>query len=304
MTRNNDWEHVSGETSRRGVYLFSGVIFLIVLAVVLVIFLPEINALELLIAFAAAGLATSSLHIALEWEKVVILRFGKFHRIAGPGFYFTIPIVEYATARIDQRMMTTPFMAEQTLTADAVPINMDAVLFWMVWDPHKATIEVENYSLAVSWAAQTAMRDVIGRTTLAEILSQREKLDEELQTIIDKKTETWGVTVVFVEIRDIIIPKELQDAMSKEAQAERERNARIILTRAEKDISEMFVKVSNIYKGNDTALQLRVMNLIYESVKEKGGMVVVPSAFSDGFNNILHNVKWSGQEERNDKKEE
>lgn len=300
MAQNNGWEHISSETSRRGVYVFSGVVFFIVLAAALVVFLPKITALELLIAFVVAGLAVSCLHIALEWEKVVILRFGKFHRIAGPGFYFTIPIVEYATARIDQRMRTTPFMAEQTLTADAVPINMDAVLFWMVWDPHKATIEVENYALAVSWAAQTAMRDVIGRTTLAEILSQREKLDEEMQSIIDRKTEAWGITVVSVEIRDIIIPKELQDAMSKEAQAERERNARIILTRAEKDISEMFVKISGIYKGNDTALQLRVMNLIYESVKEKGGMVVVPSAFSDGFNNILHNAKWPGQEAQND----
>ena len=289
------WERLGKKASHEGVYLFSGVLFLVSLGVPLAIVFPEINVWKSIGVLFFALFVTASVHIALEWEKIIILRFGKYHRTVGAGLYFTIPIIEYVTARIDQRMITTPFMAEQALTADAVPINMDAVLFWMVWDPRKATIEVENYALAVSWAAQTAMRAIIGRTTLAEMLTQREKLDEELRILIDNKTEVWGVTVVAVEIRDIIIPQELQDAMSKEAQAERERNARIILTKAEKAISEMFVEVSNVYNENATALQLRVMNLIYEGVKEKGVLVVVPSMFSDGFN-ILQKEKKRGEE--------
>jgi len=277
--------------SRLGVYLFSSFVFLFVLAVAaaFVLLSPEIKIWKIVVGALAALLAVSLFHIALDWEKIVILRFGKYHRTVGPGLFFVIPIIEFVTARIDQRTITTPFMAEKTLTADTVPINVDAVLFWMVWDARKATLEVQNYDLAVSWAAQTAMRDIIGRTTLATILTNREKLDAELRDTIDQKTESWGITVVSVEIRDIIIPDELQDAMSKEAQAERERNARIILTKAEKAISEMFVEVSNVYKENETALQLRVMNLVYEGVKERGGLVVVPSLFSDGFNIGLRN---------------
>lgn len=175
----------------------------------------------------------------------------------------------------------TPFMAEQTLTMDAVPVNVDAVLFWMVWDPVKAALEVENYAAAVAWAAQTALRDVIGRTTLATMLTEREKLDGDLRAIIDRKTEPWGVSVMSVEIRDVIIPTELQDAMSREAQAERERRARIILSSAEQEQARLFQEASTAYLDNPIALQLRAMNLIYESVKDKGTLVLLPSALTE-----------------------
>ncbi len=272
--------------SRKGAYIFAVTLFVLSAGATLLPFINNLSILHIILAVIVGFLVSTSCHIALEWEKVVILRLGKFHHVSGPGLYFTMPIIESVTARIDQRVMTTPFMAEQTLTADAVPINVDAVLFWMVWDPKKATIEVADYPLAVSWAAQTTMRDVIGRTTLAEILTQREKLDKELQEIIDHKTESWGITVVSVEIRDIIIPQELQDAMSREAQAERERNARITLAEAENDISEMFVKVSEIYGDNNIALQLRSLSMICDSVKNNGGMIVVPSSIT----NILENI--------------
>lgn len=167
-----------------------------------------------------------------------------------------------------------------------VPLDIDAVLFWMVWDPKSACVEVEDYSSAIWWAAQTALRDAVGRINLAEVATRREQIDEEIKSILDEKTNSWGITVVSVEIRDIAIPSDLQDAMSKEAQAERERNARLLLAEVEKDISEMFVDAASVYDKNDKALQLRTMNLIYESVKEKGGLVIAPSAFSEGFNNI------------------
>lgn len=291
LMSNIGFKDTDTEASRKGAYIFSVTLFIVATLVVIAPFAPNIAIWNIVLGVVVGVLVSSSIHIALEWEKFVILRFGKFNRVSGPGLCFTIPIVESITATIDQRMMATPFMAEQTLTADAVPINVDAVLFWMVWDPRKATMEVANYSVAVSWAAQTTMRDVIGRTTLAEMLAQRETLDHELQKIIDEKTEEWGITVVSVEIRDIVIPKELQDAMSKEAQAERERNARIILTKAEKDISEMFVEVSDIYKDNAVALQLRTMNLVYESVKDHGGMIVVPSSFSNALESVMEVTK-------------
>ncbi len=215
--------------------------------------------------------------MANQWEKAVILRLGKFRKLAGPGLFFIIPVIDSVTAWIDQRVQVTPFTAEQTLTKDTVPVDVDAVLFWTVWDAEKAALEVKDYKNAVSWAAQTALRDIIGRTLLSEMLADREKIDQELRKVIDQKTEPWGISVQSVEIRDVLIPPNLQDAMSREAQAERERKARIILGTAETEIAEKFSEAAKSYVGNPLALQLRAMNILYEGLKEKGALVVVPS---------------------------
>ena len=213
-----------------------------------------------------------------------MLRFGRFNRIAGPGIYCCIPFAEYAAIHVDQRIMTASFSAEAALTADLVPVDVDAILFWMVWDAEKACLEVENYPKAVLRSAQTAMRDVIGQLNLADISMRRKQIDRDLEEILGKKCEQWGVTVMSVEIRDIMIPKELQDALSKEAQAERERNARIILAEVEKDISEMFVEAAEVYDRNPRAMKLRAMNLAYEGAKDSKGVLLAPSALADGFN--------------------
>lgn len=230
-----------------------------------------------------AVLASMSIHIALQWEKVVVLRLGKYSRTKGPGVYFTIPIFEQVALVADQRVMLTGFGAEATLTSDLVPINVDVVLFWMVWDAEKAALEVENYYNSVSLVAQTALRDAIGRASASEVAVRRNQLDEELQEVIEEKTSQWGITILSVEIRDIVIPESLQEAMSAEAQAEREKNARMVLAEVEKDISSMLVEAADQYKENDIALRLRTMHLLYESVKSSGGTVVIPSAYSDGF---------------------
>lgn len=277
---------VGRKTSRNSVYLFAGAVFLIVAGAVLAIGWGALSSAFVIAALVAGVVAAFTMRIAPQWERVVVLRLGKFNRIAGPGLYFVIPVIEHAAAHVDQRMITTPFTAEEALTADLVPLDIDAVLFWMVWNPKDACVEVEDYASAIWWAAQTALRDAVGRINLAEVATRREQLDNEIKSILDEKTRTWGITVVSVEIRDIAIPKELQDAMSKEAQAERERNARLLLAEIEKDISEMFVDAAAVYDQNDKAMQLRTMNLIYESVKEKGGLVIAPSAFGEAFNNI------------------
>ncbi|MEI3231953.1 MAG: slipin family protein [Gordonibacter pamelaeae] len=225
------------------------------------------------------------MRVAPQWERVAILRFGQFNRIAGPGLYCCIPFAEYAAIHVDQRITTASFSAEAALTADLVPVDVDAILFWMVWDAEKACLEVENYPKAVLRSAQTAMRDVIGQLNLADISRMRRKqIDRDLEDILGKKCEQWGVTVISVEIRDIMIPKELQDALSKEAQAERERNARIILAEVEKDISEMFVEAAEVYDRNPRAMKLRAMNLAYEGAKDSKGVLLAPSALADGFN--------------------
>jgi regulator of protease activity HflC (stomatin/prohibitin superfamily) len=242
-------------------------------------------------AICAGILASSTIRIAQQWEKAVILRLGKYSRVAGPGLFFVVPIIEHVTLCVDQRIAVTPFVVEETLTADLVSVDVDAVLFWLVWDARRACVEVENYPKAVAWSAQTALRDAIGRVNIAELATRRKQIDVQLQETLSEKTEPWGISIISVEIRDITIPQELQNAMSKEAQAERERNARIILAEVEKDISEMFVEAAEVYDKNDRAMQLRTMNLIYESLKEKGGLIVAPSAFSEGFNNIEDVVK-------------
>lgn len=216
--------------------------------------------------------------IANQWEKAVVLRFGKFHRLAGPGLFWIIPLVDTISAWVDHRVMVTPFSAEKTLSQDTVPINVDAVLFWLVWDAQKAALEVEDYREAIAWAAQTALRDMIGKTMLADILVGREKIDAELQRIIDQRTTSWGVAVQSVEIRDVIIPTGLEDAMSRQAQAERERQARVILGESEKQIAQSFRDAAEVYGANGTALHLRAMNMLFEGLKERGALVIVPSS--------------------------
>ena len=218
-----------------------------------------------------------ALKVASQWEKAVVLRLGKFHGLRGPGACGIIPIIDAIPSWIDHRVMVTSFSAEKTLTKDTVPVDVDAVLFWVVWDAEKAALEVKEYQPALAWAAQTALRDIIGRMMLADILVGRSAIDEELQHIIDERTTPWGVTVNSVEIRDIVIPQNLEDAMSRQAQAERERQARVILGESEKQIAASFAEASEAYIHNPTALHLRAMNMLFEGLKEKGALVIVPS---------------------------
>jgi len=222
--------------------------------------------------------------IANQWEKAIILRFGRFKKLAGPGLFWVTPVVESTANWIDHRVMVTPFSAEKTLTKDTVPVDVDAVLFWMMWDAEKAALEVEDYRMAITWAAQTALREVIGQMYLADILVGRAKMDAELQRIIDERTTPWGVTVQSVEIRDIVIPQDLEEAMSRQAQAERERQARVILGESEKQIAASFAEASQAYINNPTALHLRAMNMLFEGLKEKGALVIVPSSAVDTMN--------------------
>jgi regulator of protease activity HflC (stomatin/prohibitin superfamily) len=224
------------------------------------------------------------LKLANQWEKAVVLRFGRFNGQKGPGLFWIVPVVDTIAQWIDQRVIVSPFSAEKTLTKDTVPVNVDAVLFWLVWDAEKAALEVEDYRAAISWAAQTALREVIGARNLADILVGRAKMDEDLQKIIDERTTPWGVTVQSVEIRDVVIPQDLEDAMSRQAQAERERQARVILGESEKQIAESFAEASKAYQQNPTALHLRAMNMLFEGLKEKGAMVIVPSSAVDTMN--------------------
>lgn len=225
-----------------------------------------------------------ALQIANQWEKAVVLRFGKYRGLRGPGLFWIVPIVDNVSAWVDHRVMVTPFAAQKTLTKDTVPVDVDAVLFWVVWDAQKAALEVENYKAAVDWAAQTALRDIIGKTMLADILVGRSVIDQELQKIIDERTTPWGVSVTSVEIRDIIIPQSLEDAMSRQAQAERERQARVILGESEKQIADSFAEAALAYTNNPTALHLRAMNMLFEGLKEKGALVIVPSSAVDTMN--------------------
>lgn len=238
----------------------------------------------LLLWMIAVVLLTMSIKIANQWQRVVVLRLGKYVKMSGPGLFFIIPVIEEAAIWIDSRIRTTFFTAEKTLTKDNVPVNMDAVMFWVVTDPEHAALKVENYEQAVTWAAQTALRDIIGKTELYELLVGREKIDDELKRMIDQRTEPWGVSVHSVEIRDVIIPAELQDAMSREAQAERERRARIILGDAELQIAAKFNEASNMYQQNPVAFNLRAMNMLYEGIKERGALVVVPSDMVNSLN--------------------
>jgi len=219
-----------------------------------------------------------AIKVADQWEKAVILRFGKFRGLKGPGLFWIVPVVDLISHLVDQRVRATDVTAESALTRDTVPVNVDAIVFWLVWDAQKSVLEVQSYFNAIFLSSQTALREAIGRHDLAEMITEREKLGQELAKILDEKTNPWGITVQSVEIRDVRIPSELEDAMSRRAQAERERQARIILGTAETEIATLFAKASELYRENPTAMHLRAMNMLYEAIKEKGSMVIVPSS--------------------------
>ena len=236
------------------------------------------NPIPVVIAALVGFVLMQSPKIAQQWERGVVLRLGRFVGLRGPGLFWIAPFVDSVATWIDQRTITTTFAAEQTLTSDTVPVNVDAVLFWMVHDAQKAALEVQEYSQAVSWAAQTALRDIIGRTALTDLLRGREKIEQELQQLIDGRSNPWGITVQSVEMRDVVIPSALQDAMSREAQAAREKQARIILGQAEMEIARSFQEAAKSYHDNPTALHLRAMNMLYEGLKEKGALMLIPSS--------------------------
>jgi regulator of protease activity HflC (stomatin/prohibitin superfamily) len=225
-----------------------------------------------------------ALKVAKQWDRAVILRLGRFHRLKGPGLFFIIPIVESIAQIVDMRIRATDFSSESTLTKDTVPVNVDAICFWMVWDSKKAVLEVQDFYLAIVLSAQTALRDIIGTHELADMLTHRGELGRRLREILDEKTNPWGISVQSVEIRDIIIPKDLEAAMSKQAQAERERQARIILSTAETEIAQKFAEAAKQYERNPGAMHLRGMNMLFEGLKEKGSMIIVPSSALETMN--------------------
>ncbi|OYE02879.1 peptidase [Nostoc sp. 'Peltigera membranacea cyanobiont' 232] len=224
-----------------------------------------------------ASILSSAIKVANEWERLVVLRLGKFLALKGPGLIFIIPIIDTIPYRIDTRVITASFQAEKTLTKDTVPVDVDAVLFWKVVDPKKAALDVADYKSAISWASQTALRDVIGKTMLSDMLEGREKISKDLQKIIDERTESWGINVISVEVKDVLIPSALEDAMSMQAQAERERQARVILGDSERQVAEKFGEAAKTYINNPVALHLRAMNMLYEGLKENATIVIVPS---------------------------
>jgi regulator of protease activity HflC (stomatin/prohibitin superfamily) len=254
------------------------ILLLLSLALGVAALLSTGNPVPLIVMVLVGLVLMQSPKIAQQWERAVVLRLGRFIGLRGPGLFWIVPFVDSVSAWIDQRTITTSFAAEQTLTSDTVPVNVDAVLFWMVHDAQKAALEVQDYSQTVSWAAQTALRDIIGRTTLTELLRGRERIETELQQLIDQRSNPWGVTVQSVEMRDVVIPGALQDAMSREAQAAREKQARIILGQAEMEIAHSFQEAAKSYRENPTALHLRAMNMLYEGLKEKGALMLIPSS--------------------------
>lgn len=243
----------------------------------------ELTLMGILVSVAVALAMLSSVHVCMDWERAVVMRLGKFNRLAGPGLFFTIPLLEFCTLRVDQRMNVTPFGAEEALTSDLVPLDIDAVLFWVIWDPEKACTEVEDCYFAVALSAQTALRDAIGRASLQNVVMRRHQLDQELRDAVEKKVSDWGISIVSVEVRDLIIPKELQGIMSLEAQAECRKSARITLMEAEKDLSAILDDVAQTYSHDEIAFSLRKMHLTYEGMQDNDGTFVVPSAYGEGF---------------------
>ena len=230
-----------------------------------------------------AVVGSFAIKVADQWNRAVVLRLGRFHALKGPGLFFIFPVIDTIPYWIDIRVITSSFMAERTLTKDTVPVNVDAVLFWKVVDPMKAALDVADYQSAINWAAQTALRDVIGKTILSDMLEGREKISIELQKIIDNRTEPWGIDVISVEVKDVLIPPALEDAMSMQAQAERERQARVILGDSERQIAEKFVEAANTYGSSPTAFHLRAMNMLYEGLKQNSTIVIVPSTAADSM---------------------
>lgn len=282
---------VLGErASNMGVVLFSALMFTVPFLAVLAgfkIMLGRPDFVSLVVAFVAGTLVAMSVHIAQQWERIVVLRLGKFNRVSGPGLFWTIPFLESNAMRIDQRTRVTTFGAEETLTSDFVPLSVDAVVFWMMWDAQAACTEVRNVTYAVELAAQTALRDAIGRSSAVEVPMKREQLDRELKKILENKVSQWGVSVLSVEVRNIILPEALQEAMSLDAQAEQRKRARMTLIEAEQDICEAMVAIGELYGGGDAALRLRAMHLLYESMGASDSSLIVPSSFSEGFGDVL-----------------
>ncbi len=293
LTPDAPTETVGERASSAGVFLFSLVLFLLTFAVVLAAGWAFAGALTLpllAVAMVAALLVIASCHVAQEWEKVVVLRLGRFNRVSGPGLFWTIPVIESNVMRVDTRMRVTAFYAEETLTSDLVPLNVDAVLFWHVWDAAAACNEVGDFSRAVEMAAQTALREAIGRAAAAEVSIRRNQLDRELKKVLEEKVAPWGIAILSVEVRDILLPKELQETMSLEAQAEQRKKARIILIEAEHDVYEMLDEMEELVGGPEAVSRLRTMHLLNESLREGKGTVVIPSAFAEGFNDPATNA--------------
>jgi regulator of protease activity HflC (stomatin/prohibitin superfamily) len=260
------------------------VFFLLVVIDAILFYLQLIPIVVYIMGIVIALFIAAAINIADQWERAVVLRMGKFKGLKGPGPFLIIPIVDRIANYVDQRVRVTDFKAEETLTKDTVPVNVDAVVYWLVWDVEKAALEVQEYTNAVAYIAQTGLRDIIGKHELADLLQNREKIAEALQKALDEHTNPWGITCQNVGIKDIVIPAALADAMSKQAQAERERQARIILGTAETEISEKFAKASDNYLNNPIALQLRGMNMLFEGLKEKGSLIIVPSSALESMN--------------------
>jgi len=279
-------EHAARQVTRASTYVLNLVIAAVFLGAA---FVAQVVQEQFIWWVTALGIALAlvpllCLRIALQWDRAVVLRMGRFQALKGPGVFGLLPFVEQVARYVDMRIRATEFFSESTLTRDTVPVNVDAIIFWMVWDAKKAVLEVESYYRAIVLSAQTALRDTIGTHTLEEMLTQREHLGKSLQEALDKKTNPWGITVQAVEIRDVIIPSGLEDAMSKQAQAERERQARIILGTAETEIASKFVEAARPYQNNPVAVHLRAMNMLYEGLKEKGSMIIVPSSAVESMN--------------------
>lgn len=260
------------------------VLLVLIFVSVALYILHVVNMPVLLFLILISGLLSLSIRIADQWERAVVLRMGKFKGLKGPGPFIIIPILESVSAYIDQRVRVSSFKAEQTLTKDTVPVNVDAVIYWTVWDVEKAALEVQEYQKAIEHIAQTGLRDTIGKHELSTLLQERDKIAEDLQLLLDRNTNPWGITCQTVGINDIAIPQDLADAMSKEAQAERERRARVILGTAETEIADKFEQASKKYTDNPVALHLRGMNMLFEGLKEKGSMIIVPSSALDTMN--------------------
>jgi regulator of protease activity HflC (stomatin/prohibitin superfamily) len=294
---------------------FAALIFIIILGVggglALVMYRVTANVESVwivVIAFVIALVVSLAIKVADQWDKAVILRLGKFRSLKGPGLFFIIPVIDAIPYWIDTRVITASFKAEKTLTKDTVPVDVDAVLFWKVLDPKKAALDVADYKSAISWASQTALRDVIGKTMLSDMLEGREKISSELQKIIDERTEPWGINVISVEVKDVLIPSALEDAMSMQAQAERERQARVILGDSERQVAEKFGEAAKTYTNNPVALHLRAMNMLYEGLKDNSTIVIVPSTVVEtmqlgGMAGLTALTMGIGQEQANKAKE-
>lgn len=278
-----------------GGILFAGVVMTmlplwsITIPLLIIIWLGVIAQIEgsyiYLLGIGSIGIIFSaSIQLVYQWDKVVILRAGKFRKVHGPGLFFLIPLLDRIASFVDTRIRVTDFTAEKTLTNDTVPVHVDALAFWMIWDPKQAVLEVEDYFEAVSLSGQTALRDAIGKHNLATLLAERDELGKEIQQKLDAKTNPWGISILSIEITEIIIPKELEDAMSKQAQAEREKKSRVILADAEVEVAAKFEKAAEIYSKDPTALQLRAMNMVYEGLKQNNSMMLMPSSALDNMN--------------------